>query len=428
MTPKLIISSFGIIFFLAIYNIYARMTMIPKPMSNEKLESLKNDLMAHRYRILSLGGSSTWGTTLQHRTHSYPYILGSPQHKVTSDGFHATGLFMGSSYPSLCIENIAGRQRFDVILLEFSLGGHDGLDLLLKRLRLRYPRATIIYVHLYSLLTDVVDVDGHTPQELLEGKPDEEKIPDMSKDYHWGYGERISNAMYSDLKTLLKKYSGHMFSLPRPSDVTESLYLFSPDWHHLSQEGHNIVAEGIMTILKELNDMKSTSDADSDSNASPDLDKDDNWDSSFGTVDNRDQCSVWFSTGKIPFNYDGSITPSSFIAFGGTEEYALEVKGSGEGGTIYVDSSYSVSVPLFMFYMTKAEEYPFVEVATGIDHKDVKILDPIINSQRDVMKSEQVGWAEPGRNEVRIKPIMDSNLPFRVTGFALCEACLQLQQ
>jgi len=304
----------------------------------------------------------------------------------------------------LCIENIVGSKKFEVILLEFSLDGHDGLELLLKRLRIRYPTAAIIYIHLYSLQTDIVDEDRRTPQDAGE--------TDASKEYKWGYGEKISNAVFTDLGLLLKKYGGYMYTLPRTVEVLDSMYLFSPDWHHLSQEGHNTVAEGVMTIMK---DVETTAQHKDTINA---------WDDSFGMLDNKDQCDVWFSDGKIPFQFKGSVAKAQFQAFGESEEYALELKGP---GSIYVINKLPVAVPLYMFFMTKAEDYPFVEVATGDDHRDVKVVDPIINSSRDVMKSEQVGWAEPGMNEIRIKPIMETPSPFRVTGFALCEACLQLQ-
>jgi CheY-like chemotaxis protein len=406
MAVKYILGSLAVVIFFVLYNSYTQLAAIPSPTSNENLLALQQSLGNRRYKILSLGGSTTWGTMLQHPTHSYPYILGSPSNKVTNDGFHATGLFTGSSYPSLCIERIVGRKKFDVILLEFSLDGHDGLELLLKRLRLRYPQATIVYVHLYSLLTDIVDDQGRTPEEAAD--------TDASKDYRWGYGERISKAVYTDLNLLLKKYGGFMYSLPRMEDVVDSMYLFSEDWHHLSQEGHNTVAEGVLSILKDVS-----------SGAAPAAIRPEfAWDDSFGTLDNKDQCEVWFSDGRNPFQFKGIAQMAQFGTVLGSEEYAIEFKGP---GSIYIENRLPIAVPLYMFYMTKAEEYPFVEVASGEDHKDVKIIDPIIQSSRDIMKSEKIGFAEPGRNEIMIKPVTETTSPFRVTGFALCEACLQMQ-
>ena len=98
-----------------------------------------------------------------------------------------------------------------------------------------------------------------------------------------------------------------MYTLPRTVEVLDSMYLFSPDWHHLSQEGHNTVAEGVMTIMK---DVEKTAQHKDTINA---------WDDSFGMLDNKDQCDVWFSDGKVPFHF--SVQKKVVVGVAGVDFY-----------------------------------------------------------------------------------------------------------
>eukprot|EP00586_Coscinodiscus_wailesii_P020052 CAMPEP_0172490362 /NCGR_PEP_ID=MMETSP1066-20121228/20739_1 /TAXON_ID=671091 /ORGANISM="Coscinodiscus wailesii, Strain CCMP2513" /LENGTH=413 /DNA_ID=CAMNT_0013258771 /DNA_START=29 /DNA_END=1270 /DNA_ORIENTATION=- len=392
----------GIATVLTIYNLVTR-SPSPPPAS-EQLRQLQDIIRRRHYTILSLGGPTTLGANLKHKTHSYPYILGSPSKKVSNAALDvATG---GSNYPSLCLECMVENKEFDVILLEFSLTGTEGIELLLKRLRYRFPRAIIIYIHLYSLQTDVADMeDVHGWSAPNHDHIDMEHLDS----YKWGYGESMSNAVYHEIKRIVDNYGVIMYGFPRSTNVKDVLELFSPDWRYLSQIGHNIVAEGVLSILKDIP-------------ADPEKRPIHKHDEPFGS---RDECVSWFVSGKVPFKYQKPIKLSSFSASGsGNKEYALEIAGT-KPGTMSIVNSLPMPAPLYMFYMAQSEAYPIVEV---VAQEKVKIVDPMINADRHVMKSEQVGWVTPGVNEITIKPLTESVLPFRVTGFAFCEACIHLEQ
>jgi len=115
-----------------------------QPISDE--EHTKTNL-----KILTLGGSVTWGAALASREQAYPYLLSHEGNYIVHN------LAVRASdphYPSLCLQSILrGREsiEFDVIILEFSLNGYNGLTTLIKRLQYRYPNAALIYMHLYSL-------------------------------------------------------------------------------------------------------------------------------------------------------------------------------------------------------------------------------------------------------------------------------------
>lgn len=71
----------------------------------------------------------------------------------------------GPLYTSTCVQSMIKRNNanqlpdepYDVIVLEYSMTGLTGLELLVHRLREAYPYAQIVYVHLYSRRTDQED-------------------------------------------------------------------------------------------------------------------------------------------------------------------------------------------------------------------------------------------------------------------------------
>eukprot|EP00586_Coscinodiscus_wailesii_P018600 CAMPEP_0172505096 /NCGR_PEP_ID=MMETSP1066-20121228/183653_1 /TAXON_ID=671091 /ORGANISM="Coscinodiscus wailesii, Strain CCMP2513" /LENGTH=171 /DNA_ID=CAMNT_0013281571 /DNA_START=327 /DNA_END=839 /DNA_ORIENTATION=+ len=146
------------------------------------------------------------------------------------------------------------RWNADVILVEFPLSDADrgtqnvesvvkGMNLLLQKLRARYPNAIVIYVHHYSLTTSIVHRgDGRTPMER--------ESHDHLEEYVWG-GEtdRMNQQLLADMGRIVQSVGGYVHALPRTSDVADSVYFFDDSWDHLTQEGHNEIAEGVMKIL-----------------------------------------------------------------------------------------------------------------------------------------------------------------------------------
>lgn len=114
-------------------------------------------------QILALGGSVTWGATLANRYDAYPWLLSKAFNNnpptldsaadftayVDNKAMRATG----ADYPSICLESIVSPTKsYDIILFDFVMNGTNGFPLLIKRLRERYPKAILIYVHIWSLV------------------------------------------------------------------------------------------------------------------------------------------------------------------------------------------------------------------------------------------------------------------------------------
>lgn len=348
------------------------------------------------YNILTLGGSTTWGATIPDRIiNSYPSILGKRPNRVKNAAIRATG----AGYPSYCVETIVGEEneQYDIILLEYSLNGIEGLELLIKRLRNRYPDAIIIYVHLYSLQNEVVDEQGRTPFIINDYKERGRQT------YRWGGGERTSFIAQERIHSIVSRYNGHMYALPRTWQPMNSKTLFAPDWHHLSVAGHRKVADDLLQLIEKIGVSYSKSTA------------------QVGSWGQGDQCMTWFMDGDCTVNYKGPEL-TIFQGFGGNMKYSLQFKST---GTITFNNAKSHSVPLYLSYMTKYHSYPSAEVKAG-GHKT--IIDPTTDSPRHVMKTKPIGWAKPGRNTIEITPMGTWHLPFRVTGIINCGACIEYSE
>jgi hypothetical protein len=135
--------------------------------SNVLLDPKTIEIKAYNYerpiQILALGGSVTWGATLPNRYDAYPWLLGKAFNSnlltlgnavdfkayVDNKAMRATG----ADYPSICLESIVSPTKsYDIILFDFVMNGTNGFPLLIQRLRERYPKAILIYVHIWSLV------------------------------------------------------------------------------------------------------------------------------------------------------------------------------------------------------------------------------------------------------------------------------------
>jgi hypothetical protein len=153
--------------------------------------------------------------------------------------------------------------EFDVILLEYSLNGLDGMPLLLKRLRQRYPKALILYVHLWSLRMSVDNaITGVKPrEELNRGLPFKEAdqninnlLSDPSAKWTWAPKmKQDSEAIARDAQVQLEAVGGYFYQVPMPESpqIAFDDHWFGPDFHHLSSQGHAMVADHLVKLLQE---------------------------------------------------------------------------------------------------------------------------------------------------------------------------------
>ena len=225
--------------------------------------------------FLTLGGSITWGGALRHRYDAFPYLLQQlhPDNVVDNRALRATG----AHFPAACIQSLVEGDAFpeweftpgdvnrepkeyDVILLEFSVNGFAHTDFLLRRLRKRYPKALIVYVHLHSLT--------NPPPTNMEEEGFFEKILEPVQGYHW------------------------KIDVPSPSQSDEDfeydenfLKLYNEDKHHLSEVGHKHVADELMKLLDEVGPGATTSE-----------EEENDEDQAVGSWGAGDQCFMWLGT------------------------------------------------------------------------------------------------------------------------------------
>jgi hypothetical protein len=101
----------------------AEARVIPAPHTNENPDTVvSGDAPASRLSILSLGGSVTWGATLEDRFKAYPWLVG---HAL--GGAHVDNLAMratGADFPAICIESqinevpSSDERKYDLVSFE----------------------------------------------------------------------------------------------------------------------------------------------------------------------------------------------------------------------------------------------------------------------------------------------------------------------
>mmetsp|Transcript_16658 Transcript_16658/g.20361 ORF Transcript_16658/g.20361 Transcript_16658/m.20361 type:complete len:495 (-) Transcript_16658:155-1639(-) len=383
-----------------------------------------------KLNVLTLGGSVTWGASIDDRNDAFPFLLHKNEKLlVTNLAIRATG----SYYPAQCISSMLRDREeanvdsnFDVIIFEFSINGLHGFELLFKRLKERFPNALMIYIDLYSMRS------GAWPS----------------------YDER----------TVVKEGGGFVYRFPNKGDPTENfdfrnefintkddvpeevMNLYADDNHHLGVLGHALVEEKIVELMLNHGDF---------STESPPL----------GSWLGGDRCISWFEDGKIPDMID--------IIEGGKmnewdeekNKWAIEVQ---ENGTILeYDHDDEEDAPIKLQHMTKCDDaqdpltsrYPPVvvridpemaiskeamkqavsgqlEVKVESNHQGVTSIPDgwtYINAMHKKRRSFHIteishaGILKPGKNFIYIYPIIEMNrAPFRVTATIMCEACGRL--
>ena len=118
-----------------------------------------NDDNASGLRIATFGTSRTFGALLQNRTaEAYPWLLSQHTQNFAIRGSDAR-------YPSMCLQSMLSESTFDVIIVEYDRytnNLHTCIIEMIRRLRTRFPTATIILTNIWLLWDIDVIVDGQT--------------------------------------------------------------------------------------------------------------------------------------------------------------------------------------------------------------------------------------------------------------------------
>ena len=357
--------------------------------------------------ILVLGGSVTWGAVIKDRKKAYQFLLESEGHKVFDLAIRATG----SAFPAQCIESMLKEKKaydddvtVDVILMEYSINGHDAFELLLLRLKERYPDALFIYIDLYSLI----------------------------------HGQMNTSA---EAMKLTEDIGGIVYKFPRserPEEKKEIATFFAGDHHHLSVLGHDLVKTNINHIIRKQGIV-----------SKPKL----------GSWLGGDKCSNWFQSGQMNLNYTGDAELIEFDVE--KQKYALEIKSGGAVIEYDYDGDYDASISFG--YITKCWNWTEVSsvyppVVVRIEQSEEKVeeaKDVYTNGEFQISLSSYAhvdsitdGWifisglfrnrarrrfhiteshfAGNVSNFIYVQPTNETPSPFRVVATIICEACKRL--
>jgi hypothetical protein len=348
----------------------------------------------------------------------------------------ATGAF----YASQCIETMiregtpttdSENADFDVILIEYSLNGLEGLDLLLQRLRRRYPLAIFVYVHLWSLRMSVHNaITEEQPRQILNQglkfTEADEKITTMLADptAQWAWSDgMVADSKQVSMQALdsIAKVHGYVYEFQRPDSPMKVMedHWFGPDYHHLSSKGHEIVAQGIFSLLQRP-----------ETNAPP-FTKLKFQDRSWGK---GDQCFSWYETGETR---SVEISGGTMKLFVKPDKWALHIgQRFGAEARLTFSNNSNERQPVELFFMSWGDPsiYPKSTITlTSEENASVNrmTLDPIypIRAQRiyHITNTVRVGWAEPGRNSLHIVPNETTERPLRVTGIVMSGAYVEME-
>jgi len=361
-------------------------------------------------RYLTFGTSLTWGSVLKDRYKAYPWLLSS---NVTNLAMCASD----SSYPSMCTQSMVQDSTYDVIVIEYDRRRFEFLLNLVRRLRQRFPDATIVLTKMWSLMdVRVTAMDGKT-EKLREWLGKSGK-PFMSNDalnfvlssdvtFSWDKMIAIREPVMEEAE---KKYDAKIYSWDTESDMKnliKSRFPLFADFVHLNESGHSAVAKELTTFLSEVQAKRSDR---------------------IGTWGDGDVCYSWFHDGLIADDHRknfrfNNIQMNKFDEK--NEKHALELKK--KSTILHVYNPFDGPRNLYLTYMATYPNRIYPKVVVRCGSKQLTIIDPIAKYDFPVhvQDTRNVGMVNPGRNSINIQVLKEENgtiaaeAPFRLVGIVM---------
>jgi hypothetical protein len=358
-------------------------------------------------RVLSLGGSSTYGEGLDSYTQSYPYRLSKTTRNAA---VRSRDLTMTAA----CTQSIVKEDVFDVITIEAGTNTAT-TEVLLKRVRLRFPHAKIVLIQIWHpsdvlYLNDTgkyVDLSTYRRQRGLK-LGDKELYESILTDTD---PARWSIATDENLAGVAALYQATFRAMPLPpADIFEYpqtmlryMEIFEEDGDNLNALGHAKVFELLRPYLEE------------DPRSNPLRNEVGSWGSG-------DRCELWYQHGNLQINNlrHGSI--AEFGHEGAHHKHALEIRQEGFRFTIL--NPFADDRMLYLTYMTSIDDlvdkiYPKTRIA--LNGAALVRLDPFHEDSQShqLTRTSAVGHVSPGANVVELQPMEESPHPFRLVGISL---------
>lgn len=390
------------------------------PLSSlERAESLDGSSI----RYLIFGSASALGEGLEDISQAYPYQLSASIHNAAS----RVG---GVSLSAICTQSIVGDKMYDVIIVEFEDKDVESVTQLAKRIRQRFPKATLVFFRLWSPATHIIyngeisvldwwrkqqepNTGDNADAALLHSYVFQSAVLDTDANL-WSFIDNSANASFVD-STILN-VQGHIYNLPYPQFESAFSVLTSPGYMELfqggnpillSESGHHLVAQGIRNLLKDEDFLGKV-----DRNV-------------VGTWGTGDSCSMWYASGD--YSALRSRRRASLVDFSKQDDihrHALEI--SRRGGSVDVTNPFEEPRMLYLTYMTAAistknrnsREYPRTKISLG--GKPSVLIDPVHDvdgSDDHVTRTTAVGMVPPGKTNLQLKSLdANSKSRFRLVG------------
>jgi len=318
---------------------------------------------------------------------------------------------------------IGDKAMYDVIVLEYLMACRNGLEILAKRLRARFPDAIIIFNMMWVpvLITGKDNLNQGTSfydswlKHKLQGvKLTSEHISNITSEMSMFHLNPPHMKGLIELhENINEEVNGHLLFL----DDIRTLQWDNKDWVkdrlslytdivHWNQKGHDFVAQGIKKLLLQLHPKPSNK---------------------LGTWGDGDSCNMWYNTGNVTIKYSPveEIQLKEFAP----SKYALEI--SSEGGELIVNNPLPHPRNLMITHMTTGPtyaNYPKVEIKINDAHDKSFIIYPLATDHQfrvHIAKTASLDIIPPGESKVFIKPIKEEHnnpkilFPFRVVAVAV---------
>jgi len=339
------------------------------------------------FDVLSFGGSTTWGTTLQSRDFAYPSLLARDPLIGRSDNLAIRA--SSAVWPSQCLQTMIYEQEtanveYNVVIFEFSINGITGLKLLLSRIRTRYPHALLIYVDLYS-----------------------NRQPGWSNCV--GENCRMNDIKQAALRELVLTVGGIMVSLPRPSDpmkFDDVLHFFAEDMHHLGPEGHQWVSDQVAALIRVHGETT--------------IGEKGGW-------MEGDLCASWFESGAVSPLVKLEGGQMNQFAKG---KYAYEI--NSQATLRLMTQQLQGETPLILVFMSKGNPSLYPLLQANLDGSSSTIVVNPLNARWEmdhVTSTQGVAMISPGTTHyvIHLQNLETTKeYPFRLVGVVMCAACQAL--
>lgn len=298
---------------------------------------------------------------------------------------------------------------YHVILLDFVRFAKQGLLVLAKRLRQRYPQAIILLLQRW------------TPQHIVDNGNNNSTVTasEWAQANHIAIGSESFLEEWNKTNATLWSFAGlqnrvvldtasavegHILQFPpdhgsnAKTALAESAPFFQPHPPHgLTQRGHQALTKLIRHKVHDTLPPVTTHHPNDNAQA-------------MGTWGSGDDCHMWYATGQVDSSFIIGSQGVRMVTLG-SQKHAMEFPN--KGGTIGIRNPFEYPRMLYLTYLVSS---PPTKVYLGDETSNpATILEPV-QSNNSSPRTVAVGLVSSGFTQVRLEPMQPKRNKFRLTG------------